>query len=298
MYKRLIDRLSPLFGVQLAMRTMKEFFQEKSFFHGAALAYYAIFALVPVLYLSINYVGMILGNEVMITIITTAIQEYVGIEDVAGILEFLEGVDFEKSNFLLNTIGIIVLLVSSTALLNSLRRSINEFYNVQPAYSNRKKKFLRTLFSKLISLLLMTGIGLVVIVFYFAETIVLGISESWLSEYQTINWLFSNGFRQGAAIATNAVIFAFMFKFLHDGVVKWKIAIRGAILTGLLLFLGQILIKYYITHFFFGAEGGVAGSILMILVWMYYTSQIIFLGAKFTKVYADLIDEPIVNREY
>lgn len=298
MYKRLVERLSPMFGVKLAVGTMKEFFQEKSFFHGAALAYYAIFALVPILYLAVTYVGMILGNEVMINVISSAIREHIGIKDVTGILTFLEGVDFEKSSFIANTIGIIVLLISSTALLNSLRNSINEFYNVKPAYSNRKKLLIQTILAKLVSLVLMTGIGLVVIVFYFGETVVLSLSTDWLSEYKTLNWLFANGFRQLASIASNLVIFTFVFKFLHDGKVRWRIAIRGALLTSLLLYLGQILIKYYITNFFFAADGGVPGSILVILVWMYYTSQIIFLGAKFTKVYADLIGEPIVNQEY
>ena len=298
MYKKLVERLSRLFGVKLVAVTMKEFFQVNSFFHGAALAYYAIFALVPIFYLAVTYVGMLLGNEVMINVITAAIQEHIGIKDVSGILTFLEGVDFEKSSFIANTIGVIVLLISSTALLNSLRNSINEFYNVKPAYSNRKKLLIQTIISKLVSLILMTGIGLVVIVFYFGETVVLSLSTDWLSEYKTLNWLFANGFRQLATIASNLLIFTFVFKFLHDGKVRWRIAIRGALLTSLLLFLGQILIKYYITNYFFAADGGVPGSILVILIWMFYTSQIIFLGAKFTKVYADLTGEPIVNREF
>lgn len=298
MFEKLKEKLSPMFGFKLAIGTIKEFFTEKSFFHGAALAYYAIFALVPILYLAINYIGGFLGNEFMMEIITSVIQQNLGISDVTGVLSFLEGVDFEETNFILNFAGIIALILSSTAILNSLRNSINEFYNVKPAYSNRKKQVIQTIASKLISVLLMTGISLVIIVFYFAETVFLGLSSNWFSDYSTLNWILSSGFRQIASIAMNVLIFSFMFKFLHDGRVLWKIAIRGAILTSVLLFIGQILIKFYITNFFFGSGGGVASSILVVLVWMYYTSQIIFLGAKFTKVYADLIGEPIVNREY
>lgn len=298
MFKNLVDRLAPLFVVRLIKNTFLEFFQEKSFFHGAALAYYAIIALVPILYLSINYVGMILGNDTMIKIISDAIRSYIGIQDISGILAFLDGVDFEKGSFVFNSIGVVVLLISSSTLLNSLRMSINEFYKVKAEFSNKKKRFVQNLWTKLVSIVLMTGIGVVVIVFYFAETVVLSISKNWLSDYQTISWLFSSTLHQVIAVLSNIIIFSFMFKFLNDGVVKWRLAIRGAVLTGLLLYLGQILIKYYITNYFFGTGGGVAGTILIILVWIYYTSQIIFLGAKFTKVYGDMSGSPILNRNY
>lgn len=298
MFKQIIQRLSPLFAFRLLVNTVKEFFLENSFFHGAALAYYAIFAMVPILYLAINYVGMLLGNELMIEIITTAIRNNIGITDVNGILVFLEGIDFEKSNFFYNLVGIVVLLISSTALLNSLRSSINQFYSIKADFPNRKKMFFRTVISKLVSVVLMAGIGLVVIVFYFAQTIALSISDGWLSDYTIINWLFSSVVRHSIAILSNVIIFSFMFKYLHDGIVGWKVAIRGALFTSILLYIGQIFIKYYISNYFFGSSAGVAGSILVILVWMYYTSQIIFLGAKFTKVYADMIHQPIKNRKY
>lgn len=298
MYKKWIERLSPLFAVRLMQNTVKEFFQEKSFFHGAALAYYAIIALVPILYLAINYVGMLLGNATMIEIISGALQNYVGISDISGILTFLNTVDFEKGSFFLNMVSILVLLVSSSALLNSLRSSINEFYDIEANYSTKKNQFIRTILTKLISIVLMTGIGVVVIVFYFAETILLSISADWLKEYETVSWLLSSTLHRGIAIASNVLIFTFIFKFLHDGIVKWKVAFNGALFTGLLLYLGQILIKYYVTNYFFGSGGGVAGTLFVILVWIYYSSQIIFLGAKFTKVYADLIEDPIQNRVY
>ncbi len=298
MYKKLLDRLSPNFAFQLFVQTIRQFFQENSFLHGAALAYYAIMALVPILYLATTYIGMILGNAAMIEIITEAIQKHIGVDDVRGLLTFLDRVDFEKGNFFMNLIGVIVLLLTSTALLNSLRTSINEFYKVVPSYKDKKRQLLQTIISKAVSVGLMTGVGLVVILFYFVETIFLGFSENIFGNHPTLNWLLYAGFDQFASIASNVLIFLFMFKYLTDGIVKWRVAFRGAILTSLLLHLGQILIKYYITNYFFGSGSGVAGSILVILVWMYYTSQIIFLGAKFTKVYGDLIGMPIVNREY
>ena len=286
------------FTIRLFKQTFIEFFKEKSFFHGAALAYYSVFAMVPLLYLSITFFGWFVGNEVMVDIISQLLTEYIGIQDIKGILVFLETVDFEKGSFVMNAVGIGALVLSSTALLNSLKTSMNEFYDVEPQYSTKRKKFVRSLLAKLFSLVIMTGIGLIVIIFYFSETVILSLSKDLFQQYSSVNWIFNFILVHAIAIISNSLIFTIVFKFLHDGVVKWRRAYFGALFTGLLLYLGQILIKYYLSNYFFAASGGVAGSILIILVWMYYTSQIIFLGAKYTKVLSDLKGTPIRNRNY
>jgi membrane protein len=89
------------------------------------------------------------------------------------------------------------------------------------------------------------------------------------------------------------IIFVLIFKYLHDAIVPWKIALAGSVFTSILLYIGQLLIKYYLTNYFFARDGGLAGTILVILVWMYYSSHIIFLGAKFTAVYARKIGKPL-----
>jgi membrane protein len=286
------------FIYELFKRTSIEFFKEKSFFHGAALAYYTVFAMVPLLYLSITFFGWFVGNEMMIQIISELLTQYIGIKDIDGILEFLETVDFEKGSFVLNALGVGALALSSTALLTSLKTSINEFYDVEPIYSTKRKKILQTVLTKLFSLVIMTAIGLIVIVFYFSETVLLSLSHKVFQQFDALNWFFNFVLVHAIAVISNTIIFMVVFKFLHDGVVKWRRVFFGALFTGIMLYLGQILIKLYLSNLFFAASGGVAGSLLLILAWMYYSSQIIFVGAKFTKVLSDLKGTPIVNREY
>lgn len=286
------------FIFKLFKQTFLEFFSEKSFFHGAALSYYTVFALVPMLYLSITFFGYFVGNETMVEIISELLTSHIGIQDIDGILEFLNDIDFEKGSFIMNAVGIGALMLSSTALLSSLKSSINEFYSIKPAFSHKRKKVLLTLITKAISLGIMTAIGLIIIIFYFSETILIGLAHQMFEEFEMIFWVFNFVLVHTIAIASNTFIFTLVFKFLHDGKVKWKPAIIGALFTGTLLYLGQVLIKYYLTNYFFAASGGVAGSIILILVWMYYTSQIIFLGAKFTKVLSDMLHTPIEGRVY
>ncbi|MBU2018847.1 MAG: YihY/virulence factor BrkB family protein, partial [Bacteroidetes bacterium] len=248
------------FVYELVKGTAVEFFKEKSFFHGAALAYYTVFAMVPLLYLSITFFGWFVGNEVMIQIISELLTQYIGIKDIDGILDFLKTVDFEKGSFVLNAIGIGALALSSTALLTSLKMSMNVFYDVEPIYSTKRKKMLQTVVAKLVSLVMMTTIGLLVIIFYFSETVLLSLSKSIFQQFDTLNWFFNFVLVHTFAVISNTIIFMVVFKFLHDGVVLWRRAFFGALFTGTMLYLGQILIKFYLSNYFFAASGGVAGS--------------------------------------
>jgi membrane protein len=281
----------------LIKRTFVEFFQEKSFMHGAALSYYTIFALVPLLYLAFATFGKVVGNARMNEIIGKILKEQVGIEDVSGILSFLEGVDMEKGSLFLNIVGIFALLLSSTALLASLRSSINEFFDIERVFHSKGKMILSELISRLVSVFMLTLIGIVTVVIYFAQNIFLGLGNKFFAESSTIHRLVIETIGHGFTILTSVIIFTFIFKFLHDGIVQWKLALAGSLVTSFLLYFGQLLIQYYLGNFFFAKDGGIAGTLLVLLAWMYYSSQIIFFGAKFTAVYGKMVGKTIHARK-
>ena len=240
---------------------------------------------------------MIVGHDTMADIIETILSEHVGISDVSGIVSFLDEIDLSKSNMFLQILGVAALLFSCTTLLNSLKTSISEFYGIEKRKVKAKKVILKTLLSRLISMLFVVGITILIIILYFAETVFLSLGDRFLEDLQMLNWIFSEFARHGIPIVTNLIVFSFIFKYLNDGIVKWKVAFRGAFVTSLLLYLGQLLIKYYLTTYFFAADAGVIGTVLIVLVWVYYSSQIIFIGAKFTSVYAILKGFPIIQRD-
>ena len=281
----------------LIKTTFIQFFQEKSFLHGAALSYYSIFALVPLLYLAFATFGKIVGNAKMAVIIGNLLKEQVGIQDVSGILSFLNGLDMEKGSFVANVVGILALLISSTALLASLRGSINEFFDIERVYHSHKKMILAHLFSRLVSILLLTIMGIVAVAINFAQSILINFGDKIFGGSDAIYGLFLNTLTHGLSILSSVVIFLFIFKFLHDGVVQWKLALAGALVTSILLYFGQLLIKYYLGNLFFAKDAGIAGTILILLVWMYYSSQIIFFGAKFTAVYGKMVGKTIHAKE-
>ena len=276
--------------------TCLEFFKEKPLKHGAALAYYSLLALVPISYLSITYLGAIFGEDVMLNMIDTVLKEQVGLSDGSGILDFIGAIEFGKGSVFIQIIGIIVLLFSCSVIFNSLKGSINDFYDIDASNVKRKKKIIRGLLSRLISMIFIIGITLLVVVLYFTETMFLSIGNNLLANVASLKWLITGVAHHGIPIITNLIVFSIIFKYLHDGKVDWKMAIKGSVVTTALLYLGQLLIKYYLLNYFFGSGGGVAGTMLIILVWVYYSSQIIFFGAKFIAVYSKMTGAEIKYR--
>lgn len=288
-------RLSWLETWQLTKRTFVEYFSESTFRHAAALAYYAIFSLIPMLYLGVYFFGRILGNETVQTLVFNFLSDHVGMQDVSGIMEILQSYDVEKRNPVMEIVGIVTLLFSSSAFVVSLHKSISDFLDIEPVQAPVKKMILRTVLSRLLAIGFIGILGFIVILVYMTQTVLISMSQDVLSN-PTMAFLFNNGLAHAASIATNFMIFTMMFKYIHDGKVRWRAAMYGAIITALLVYLGQVLIKYYLTNFFFAADGGVVGSIFVILAWIFYTSQILFLGAKFVKVYSEMAGIPVIPR--
>jgi len=271
---------------QVIKETFVEFFKEESFFHGAALAYYTVFAMVPMIYLSLISFGKFVGQHTMLEIIDKLLKEQVGLKDTESIMEVMQSVNFEKGNFVMNTVGIIALLLSSSALLMSLRTSLNAFLDVDIVFDDRRKRFVHNISSRGMTVLFLPIFGLLLVLTYFGQTFILSFGQEFFGTLgpveSTVLWIVQHV----TAIVANILLFSLVFKYLHDAFVEWKIAFAGATVTAVLLYLGQLLIKYYLNNFFFGSSLGLAGSVLVLLAWMYYSSQIIFLGAKFMKVYS------------
>lgn len=279
--------------ITLFKTSFTEFFRDKSFIHGASLAYFTLVALVPILYLAYSTIGRFLGQEQLIDIIAQAAREHIGIEDIEWLVVMLGKLNVGSRSIPLEIAGFVILAFSASAIFNSMRASLNTFFGVRTW--EIKLSFWDQIKARLMSFLTLTLVGFVFIIFYFLETAFVAFGSELIGSESRglLSWLSTHL----GSVLSNSLIFFFVFKYLHDGMVHWKIAIRGAIFTGSLLYIGQWLIKFYLTNYFFAAGGGVAGTIFILMVWVFYSAQIIFLGAKVTKVYADMLNMPIHPRK-
>jgi membrane protein len=277
--------------------TFVRFFREKAFYHAASLSYFSIVALVPILYLSIASFGQIIGQEKMLDAIRYILNEQVGIEDTAGLISFLDSFDFEKGNSLMKTVGIISLIISSTALFASMKHSINDMYDVHLLPKKGRKLWIYILMERVSNFLFLTIFGLLLVLTYFGELVFVSLGNDFFGEIETISWLFESFIQQGIVILSNLILFFFVYKFIHNAFIPWKLALAGSVITTVFFYIGHLAIKYYVTHFFFAKNAGIAGTILILLVFVYYTSQLIFLGAKLIAVYAEKVGFKIQEKQ-
>ena len=263
------------------------YFSEGAFFHGAALAYYTLFSFVPIVYLSTSIFGRVVGKENMQTIIIDLLQNQIGISDTKGLMDFLNSLNFDKPSLFLEIVSIGILLYGCSAFLVSLKRSINEFFNISKKKRHEENIIMDIIGFRFLSVAYLAIFAFIIILLYFLQGFIF---------YAFTNYLhFKNGFvdftleffQHLISIFSNILIFTIVFKYIHDGFVPIKLAIKGAFVTSVLLFLSQLLIKYYLHNYFFLGNMGIAGSLFIFLAWVHYSAQIVFFGAKFTAVLAE-----------
>lgn len=291
--KRRITDLSRADRWRLVKDTVSEFTLDKGLFHGAALSFYTIFAMVPIVYLAIASFGYFIGQDTLLNIVSQILSEQVGVADVSGIMDFLKSIDFARGNFILRNIGIIALLISSTAIFNSLQYSVNFFYDIERVYDSKRKQLYSNILTRVLSFGFLAFFGAVIIVTYFTQLVLITFGHQILGESSYFSEVFLEVLRHVVGILSKILIFSFVLKYLHDGEITWRLAWTGGIVTAFLLHLGQLVIQYYLSHYFFAKDGGLAGALLVLLGYMYYSSQMIFIGAKFTAVYSRIVGEPI-----
>lgn len=281
---------------KMSKQSFELFFKGDSFTHGAALAYYAIFALVPIIYLSITSFGIIVGQDRVIEIVAHLMETNMGIENVSIFTDLMYQWDIGGGGSIaLRVVGIIVLVFTSTAMFNSLRNSLNTFFDIEPIH--HYNVVLENVITRLISFGMLALFGLIIILIYFGQTLLMTMSDKIFDRSSVVGEVYYFILEHFSVLFVNVVLFTIIFKYLHDGFIKWKLAIGGAVFTGVLLYLGQLVVNFYLSNYFFAANSGIAGTLLAILTWIFYTSQIIFLGATFTAVYARTVGKPIVAKK-
>jgi membrane protein len=280
--------------VSISKETISGFLEEKAFFHGAALAYYALFSLIPLLYLGISIMGRIIGQDFILELISDFLKSRIGLTDIDEIMKMVRSYQFDQGNLFMEIIGFIILLFAGSAFLNSLKNSVNEFFNIKQVRLKGKTAIKRGVVEKLLSLLFLGVFATIFLVIYlfhsFGFTAIQFIFNSNSQLYSMAMIIVDYGF----SILLNYLIFLLIFKFLNNATVSWKVASMGSIVTSILLFFGQLIIKYYLLNLFMLGTVGIAGSLFIFLAWVHYSSQIIFIGAKFTYTFSKRIGQPIL----
>jgi len=270
---------------QLFKKTAKEWWSKDPFSSSAIMAYYAIFAIPGLLFLIITSTKYFFGQEEINQNIIDQVAATMGSETAAQINEMLISVGKTGSTLIGSIIGITILIVGATGVFTQLQKNLNIIWKVKVIPTSG---FLRILKDRVFSFGLILAIAFLLLISLVISTALAGLSNLisldtspfLTAVFVVLNFLISLG--------VISVLFALMFKILPDVKLKWKHVWLGAFVTGLLFTIGKTALAFYFGKADPASAYGAAGSIILILLWVSYSSMIVFFGAEFTSEYTKM----------
>ena len=259
------------------------FIDDNCFKLSAALSYYTVFALAPLLIIIISLADIFFKRDAVQGKIYGEINTLVGSEAAKQIQDIIANMQSSQTSTSGAIIGSIILIIGATGVFTEMQDSINYIWSVK---AKPKKGWLKFLTNRLLSFSLVVGMGFVLLVSLIINALLNLLSERLtrlLSDYTVTVFNLIN---YAIILVVITVLFAFIFKVLPDAIIAWKDAFMGAMLTAALFIIGKIGIGFYLGKANLDVTYGTAASIIVILVWVYYSSIILYFGAEFTKMYA------------
>jgi membrane protein len=249
---------------------------------GAALAYYTALSLAPLLILLIAVAGLVFGKEAAQGQLFSEIRNMMGSDGAKAIEEMVANAAKPASGVVASLIGLAMLVFGASSVASELRASLNTIWN-QPQDPNAGIKELVK--ERSYALVVVLGCGFLLLVSLAISSLVAGagkVATGWLPFSETVLHVLN----MTISVAVISLVFAFLFKYLPDVKIEWRDVMLGAVVTAILFTLGKFLIGMYLGKASFSSTYGAAGSLVIVLVWVYYSAQIFFFGAEFTQVYA------------
>ena len=250
---------------------------------GAALAYYTLFSIAPLLLIVISIAGLVFGEDAARGQIFGQLRELMGEQGAAAVQGLLKNVSKPSEGIIGTAVGVVVLLVGAMSVFGELQNSLDRIWR---APARGQASGLWTLVhSRLLSFGMILGIGFLLIVTLIASAAVAALGRWWSPFFG--GWaVLAEGVNFVVSFTLVTTTFALIYKVMPRVRVQWRDVWIGAAVTALLFTIGKFLIGLYIGTSSFASAFGAAGSLAVLLIWMYYSAQIFLLGAEFTWVYA------------
>lgn len=279
----------------LLKETMHEFIEDNGIKLSAALSYYTIFSLPPLLLIIVSVTGFFFGAEAVKGEIYGEINGLVGHDAAIQIQEILKNVKLSGSNTFATTFSVIILIIGASGVFAEIQESINYIWRIK---AKPKKGLLKFLKNRLMSFSMIGSVGFLLMVGLVVNS-VMDILSDKITRILPVDTFYLIFFSNLIILyLTITVLFTVIFKTLPDGKIVMKDCVIGAAFTAFLFMIGKYAIGAYLGRSATASFYGAAGSIILILIWVYYSAIILYFGAEFTKVYAHVHGENIIPNEY
>lgn len=261
----------------------------------ASLAYYTIFSLAPLLLLLISLAGIFLGRDAIQGKVFSEINGIVGNDAAKQIQDMIKNLEMNGKSTISVIIGVITLIIGATTVFGEIQQSINIIWQVRP---KPKKGWLKMITDRVLSGSMIVTLGFLLLVSLVLNGALTAVSSRLEHFLPAITVTLFNAISIAFSFVVIAVLFAVIFKVLPDAKISWSDVRAGAIFTAVLFMVGRLVIGIYIEKSATSSTYGAAGSLIVILLWIYYTAAILYFGAEFTRAYVDFKGKRIEPAEY
>ncbi len=256
---------------------------------GAALAYYTVFSLVPLLVVIIAVIGLVLGQDAAQSAILSQIANLVGEQSAAAIKDMIQRAEQPSTGLFATAIALVTLILGASGVFGQLQDALNTVWGVEPKEGRGVWGFIKDRFLSFVAVL---GTGFLLLVSLVLSSALAAMGK-WFGNVLPLPESLLQLFNFVLSFLVITGLFALIFKVLPDARVAWRDVWVGAALTAALFTIGKFAIGLYLGKSNVASAYGAAGSFVIILIWVYYSAQILLYGAEFTQVYANRLGEQI-----
>lgn len=287
------ERIKSVF--QLIKSSFVEFLDDKCLKLSASLSYSTIFALPSLAILIISSVGLFYDEKMVTTEFFEQIADLLGEKAAIQVQNAIQNINVDGSSRIGQWVGIGTLIFSASAVFAEIQSSINFIWELK---AKPKKGFIRIVINRLLSFAMIGALGFVLLVSLVVNTFI-EILYNQLAQLFTENTMYLATILNSVIVfLIVSLIFGIIFKTLPDGKLRWKETMIGASFTSIMFMIGKFVIGNYLINTAKLDVYGAAGSVLLILVWVYYSAIILYFGAVFTKNYSEMYGRPIQPNDY
>ena len=282
-------------GLTILKAALNGFINDLALKYSASLAYYTIFSLGPLLLLLISLAGIFLAKDAVQGKVFHEINGIVGNDAARQIQDMIRRLEISGKSTISVIIGVVTLIIGATTVFAEIQESINIIWQVK---AKPKKGWVKLLKNRLLSVSMIVTLGFLLLVSFIINGVLLALSDYLKTFLPDVTVVLFNVLNVVISFIVIAVLFGVIYKVLPDAKIRWKDVRSGAIFTAVLFMIGRLLISLYIEKTGGGSAFGAAGSLIVILLWIYYTAAILYFGAEFTRAYADFYGIKIEPAEF
>lgn len=280
---------------RLVKNTFLSFSENKTTKLSASLAYYTVFSMGPLLVVIIALCGLFFKQEAIEGRVYNVLQEFMGTDTATQLEQLIKNASIGNRSIVASVVGGITLLLGATTIFAEIQDSVNGIWGLK---SKPKKGWLKLLQNRFLSFSIIVSLGFLLLVSLAITSIIEGISSSLQTIFPDVAVFLFYIINLFVTLIVSMLIFTVIFKVLPDARIKWKDVFAGALITAILFLIGKFGISLYISQTKIGSTYVAAGSLVVLLVWVYYSSIILYLGAAFTKAYAIQYGSAIHPNDY